>query len=244
MRHRILRDWFGWLETEVRTVGLEQLHAQRHSGWKAPRCIVSSQPYRDSIGGPSKPTITIRPSPTAAYTFHDWKLELDHDQVLQRLISDVYDDPTIFIRELLQNACDATRCRLYDTFALQHPGTTPPARPTQFDRDVRERYPVCVALLDEDAVISPDGPTERRLVFTIEDHGAGMNDEIIRRYFLQVGRSYYQSHEFRERFKFTPASRFGIGFLSVFAVSSDITVETSRLDPATKHAEGIRFAPP
>jgi hypothetical protein len=41
--HRILRDWFGWLVSEVRAAGLEQLHAARHDNWKAPSCIVSSQ---------------------------------------------------------------------------------------------------------------------------------------------------------------------------------------------------------
>ena len=89
--------------------------------------------------------------------------------------------------------------------------------------------------------LSLDGPVEKRPILTIEDRGTGMNEEIIRRYFLQVGRSYYESNEFRERFKFAPTSRFGIGFLSVFAVSKDITVDTARRDEATGAVKGIRL---
>ena len=58
------------------------------------------------------------------YTFHHWKLELDHEQVLQRLIHDVYGDPVVFVRELIQNALDATRSEMYADFATQNPGAT------------------------------------------------------------------------------------------------------------------------
>lgn len=239
--HRVLRDWFGWLEAEVRAAGLEQLHAARHSEWKAPRCVVSSQAAADILGANRNPTIIIRPAARAKYTFHDWKLELDHDLVLQRLIRDVYDDPTVFVRELIQNALDATRCQMYADFAFQHPDVMPPDRPTQFAPEFRERYPVSISFAHEDVALSSDGPTENRPVLTIEDRGTGMNEEIIRRYFLQVGRSYYQTNEFRERYKFAPASRFGIGFLSVFAVSKDITVDTARKDADTGKITGIRL---
>lgn len=239
--HAILRDWFGCLEVEVRNASLGQMHAGRHDNWKAPRCIVRSQSTADPSAAKSGPTIIIKPSSAAKYTFHDWKLELDHEQVLQRLISDVYDDPSVFVRELIQNALDATRCQMFVDFEAQDPDVTPPARPTQFSSDFLKRYPVIVSLAEEDVQLSPDGPTEKRQVFTIEDFGTGMSEDIIRRYFLQVGRSYYQSSEFRERFKFAPTSRFGIGFLSVFAVSDDVTVETAYIDAASGKSAGIKL---
>jgi molecular chaperone HtpG len=239
--HRVLRDWFGWLEAEVRAAGLEQLHAARHNNWKAPHCLVSSQASAGTRGSKHKATVIIQPAANAKYTFHDWKLELDHDLVLQRLIHDVYDNPAVFVRELIQNALDATRCQMYADFALQHPDASAPERPTWFDRDFRERYLVSISFAQEEVQLSPDGPRETRAVFTIEDRGTGMSEEIIRRYFLQVGRSYYQSSEFRERYKFAPTSRFGIGFLSVFAVSKDITVDTARRDNDTGRVTGIRL---
>jgi hypothetical protein len=189
--HCVLRDWFDWLEAEVRSAGLEQLHAERHQNWKAPRCVVARH------ASPGKATIIILPSPPrlpgggeclapAAYAFHDWKLEFDHELILQRLIYDVYDEPAVFVRELIQNALDATRCQMYTDFQSQNPGIDPPERPTQFPADFRERYPVIVSLTEEEVQLSPDNPTEKRKVFTIEDRGAGMNDEIIRRYFLAL----------------------------------------------------------
>ena len=237
--HRILRDWFSWLESEVRVTELEQLHAARHDKWRAPRCIVSSQATPDEGDGKGKPTIIIKPAKGARYAFHDWKLELDHDLVLERLIYDVYEDTSVFVRELIQNALDATRCQMYVDFAAQYPGVALPERPTQFPEDFRERYPVVLSLTEEEVKSSPDTPPEKRLVFTIEDHGTGMNEQIITRYFLQIGRSYYQSKEFRERFKFAPTSRFGVGFLSVFAVSRNITVCTAKRDDAVGKVAGL-----
>ena len=239
--HRVLRDWFGWLEAEIRAAGLEQLHATRHGDWKPPRCIVSSQATTEIPKSSDKPTIIIKPAPNAQYTFHDWKLELDSGRVLQLLIHNVYNDPTVFVRELIQNALDATRCQMYADFASMNPGATPPSRPTQFPSEFRENYSARILPNQEDVELSADGPTEKRHVFTIEDHGTGMNEDIIRRYFLEVGRSYYQSMEFRERYKFAPTSRFGIGFLSTFAVSRDITVDTARRDEVAATITGIRL---
>jgi molecular chaperone HtpG len=239
--HRVLLDWFSWLEAEVHTAGLEQLHSSRHETWKAPECTVTSQASADTSAAKAKATIIVRPSRGAKYLFHNWRLELDNGSVLRRLIHDVYNDPVVFVRELIQNALDATRCQMYLDFASQHPGDALPERPTQFGADLRERYPIVITFGDEEVRLSPDGPTERRSVFTIDDRGTGMDEEIICRYFLQVGRSYYESSAFRERYKFAPSSRFGIGFLSVFAVSSDIRVETARRDDATGKIIGIRL---
>ena len=239
--HRVLRDWFAWLEAEVQATGLEQLHASRHGSWKMPRCMVASKATTDAPLGRRKPTIVVAPRAQARYEFHDWRLELDSEKVLERLIFDVYQNPTVFVRELIQNALDATRCQLYADYSARNPGVTAPDRPSRFAAEIRELYPVKISLADEDVRLSPDSPSERRPVFTIEDSGTGMSEEIIRRYFLQVGRSYYQSNEFRARFKFSPTSRFGVGFLSVFAVSKDITVDTLRRSESTGRLEGIRL---
>ncbi len=240
--HRVLRDWFGWLESEVHEAGLEQLHATRHSGWKVPRCIVSSQATPNDGNKTARPTIIIRPASGANYTFHDWKFELDHEQILERLIYDVNAGPLIFVRELVQNALDATRCQMYSDFAKEHPDQPLPERPTQFPAEFRERYPVILTLAEEDVKASPDAKPEKRMVFTIEDCGTGMNEDIIKHYFLQVGRSYYRSNDFREHYKFAPTSRFGVGFLSVFAVSKAITVNTARRDDASGTIRGLRLS--
>ena len=53
-----------------------------------------------------------------------------------------------------------------------------------------------------------------------------MDRDIIQRYLLQIGRSFYTTDEFARSFRFFPTSRSGMGFLSVFKVSNKIIVET------------------
>ena len=239
--HRVLRDWFAWLEVEVRTAGLEQLHSPRHDNWKAPLCTVNSQASVEALNKNHNATVVLRPEKGAHYVFHDWKLQLDLAAVLQLLIRDVYNNPTVFLRELIQNALDATRCQMYADFALAHGHDNVPERSTQFPDEFRERYRVSVSLTEEEVKLTPDGPIEARPVFTVEDRGTGMSEDIVQRYFLQIGRSYYQSYEFRKQYKFAPTSQFGIGFLSVFAVSNDVTVDTARRDDDTGRIKGIRL---
>lgn len=104
--------------------------------------------------------------------------------------------------------------------------TTPPEYPTQVSPDVRSRYPVSISLKWTEVENPLSGEIEKRQILTIADCGIGMDKEVIERYFLQVGRSFYTTDEFRRRFRFIPTSRFGLGFLSTFAVSDLVTVDT------------------
>lgn len=198
--------------------------AARHNDWPAPEASLNE------AGG----TIKIRPAPSATYIPSKWTFELDHEAVLQRLISDVYSQPRAFIRELLQNALDANRSQMYAD--LVEEGLEAPEYPTQVDEERRSRYSVKISLGTKEIENPLSGETEQRQVLTVEDRGIGMDKEIIQRYFLQVGRSYYTTDEFRRNFRFIPTSRFGLGFLSVFAVSDHVTVET--LKPSSPNQDG------
>lgn len=212
--HRFLLDWCKWLVEEVRNAAVVMSRSSRHSEWRSPLI---------SLDGDS-PTIQIQPAEDATYFFSEWKFELDHNLVFQRLIYDVYDAPLTFIRELIQNALDATRSQMY--VDMKGEGIALPQYPTQAEPDRRERYPICVSLKTKDHYNELSGECEQRQVLIVEDIGIGMDRDIIRRYFLQIGRSYYQSNEFRRSFPFSPTSRFGVGFLSVFAESDNVVVET------------------
>jgi len=212
--HRYLRDWFQWLEDEVKNATVLSTHWQRHREWRPPLA---------TLQGPD-PTIEIQKAPGATYIFGDWKLELDHEAILERLVYDVHERHEAFIRELIQNALDAARCRMYSDY--QAAGLEPPEYPTQFPEKWRQRYPVQLTLEEREFINDLSGESEKRQVLIVEDYGIGMDQEIIQKYFLQIGRSYYITDEFRRRFKFNPTSRFGVGFLSVFAVSNHVEVET------------------
>ena len=117
---------------------------------------------------------------------------------------------------MIQNALDATRCRIYADYQVA--GHEPPEYRIQFPEEWRQRYPVQLTLEERDFPNDLSGEPEKRQVLIVEDFGIGMDQEIIQKFFLQIGRSYYITDEFRRLFKFNPTSRFGVGFLSVFAV--------------------------
>ena len=75
--HRVLRDWFGWLENEVRNTAYEQVRSVRHGNWRPPPCVVESKGASRISGQSSGSTISIEPSKSATYTFHNWRLELE-----------------------------------------------------------------------------------------------------------------------------------------------------------------------
>lgn len=68
----------------------------------------------------------------------------------------------------------------------------------------------------------------------VQDNGIGMTADIVRNFFLRVGRSYYSSPEFRTRYgdvAFAPIARFGIGALSAFLVADRLVVATRHREP-------------
>ncbi|HEX8052832.1 MAG TPA: ATP-binding protein, partial [Thermoleophilaceae bacterium] len=220
--HRVLRDWCDWLAQEVTNAAALMAHSARHGDWRAP--ITRSR-------GPD-PTIEIDRAQDATYVLEDWKLEIDADAVLTRLTEDIYGEQGAFLRELIQNALDASRCQMY--LDLRAEGIEPPPNPAHVEAAFRDKYGVRVAI-DEILTESPvSGKRERRHVITVEDSGIGMDREVIQRFFLQIGRSFYTSREFDRVFTFVPTSRFGLGFLSVFGVSDDVTVETYKPSSAAQ----------
>lgn len=131
-------------------------------------------------------------------------------------------DPSVFVRELLQNAIDAVRTR------------------KQLDKNLSRNWKPQIIIrtwMDMDGYYW----------FRIEDNGIGMTEEMIREYFLRVGHSYYNSEQFKadkirceadEDYK--PVSRFGIGILSCFMGDSQNTC----VEMTTKHyPENGRYFP-
>jgi molecular chaperone HtpG len=222
--HRFLQDWCKWIEDEITNARVLMSRAERHRNWQPPEVRVD----------PDVGTIKIRPAPDAVYIPSDWNFKLDQDEVFQRLIKDVYDHPQSYLRELIQNSLDATRCQLF--LELRKDGRDIPEYSTQVDQEYRFRYELRIRLTYTEVLNELSGQMEQRQLLTVEDSGIGMDKQIIRDYFLQVGRSFYKTEEFRRSFRFVPTSRFGLGFLSVFAVSNLVTVETYK--PSSQSGDG------
>jgi hypothetical protein len=158
------------------------------------------------------------------YRWGDYRFDLDRHAVLQLFMGDrLYANPYVFIRELLQNAIDACRLNAY-----LH----------DLDPDEME---VRISVWEDSA---------GNYWFRVDDNGVGMDQHIIEKYFLGVGRSYYNSDELRADIlkkqkpdrKFVSISRFGIGVLSTFIVGDRIEVSTRRRLPGGELVSGIRLS--
>ena len=225
--HRYLKDWCSWLVREIESGTVLMSRSNRHNKWVLPRASI------DCAGA----TITIAPSASANYMPCNWQFELRPELVFERLIGDAYSDSNAYIRELLQNAFDATRCQMYRD--LQEGGVSPPAYPTQVEASIRSQYPIRVTLSQRQCPNQLSGLDEERQFLSVEDVGIGMDEDIIKRFLLQVGESFYTTSEFRRTYRFVPTSRFGVGFLSVFSASDRIEIDTfkprSALDRGPLH---------
>lgn len=177
-----LTEYCGWLKKELETCCR---HLEEHSR----RWCGSSNPV---------PLLLDVKFTRKNYASAKFRLKLDQDGVLKLLSGDeLYDDNTVFVRELLQNAIDAVLAR------------------RACDPDFGEN----------DGRITVDVWTDERYCwFRIQDDGIGMNQEAIEQYFLNVGHSYYSDENGLKRdlllskkdTSFQPISRFGIGILSCF----------------------------
>ena len=115
----------------------------------------------------------------------------------------LYSDSGVFVRELLQNSIDAI---------MTH-------------KALNNR-------LEGKISIRTWTDNEGYSWFRIKDNGIGMDEEIIKKYLLKIGRSYYQSDDFQKlqkehTIKNKPISRFGIGILSCFMNDPNTLVEIS-----------------
>ena len=183
---------------------------------------------------PSKIKREIEP---IGYVSGEFLLTMDHVKVLELLSgSDLYDQKWVFIRELLQNSIDAIRLR----------------------SEMDSKFSIEDGRIDLWDWHDENGDRW----FRIDDNGTGMTLGIIKRFFLKVGNSYYNSNELkRNLYRFTKnadleyqgISQFGIGFLSCFLCGNNIDISTlyfndeiSELDIGKKslYGYGIRLSIP
>lgn len=129
------------------------------------------------------------------------RFNLDRGKLLDLLVGHtIYNEPTVAIRELMQNAIDAVRYQYH----------------INKKNNVREEMGKIKVTWDEET---------RELI--VEDNGLGMDFDVIIYHLMNVGSSFYSSSQVTsENDDFTPISRFGIGVLSYFMISDNIEIVT------------------
>ena len=166
----------------------------------------------------------------SGYHYGDYHFSLDQRQVLDLLMGEnLYDSPYVFVREMLQNALDASRLREH----LER---------LRGSKDFKAQ-PIHVSeWLDRD----------RYRWVRFDDFGTGMDEQIVRDHLLKVGSSYYTSAQYEaDKLRaskglgsdFAPISRFGIGLLSSCFIAADrVEISTLRQLPDGTRAAPVRFS--
>ncbi len=129
------------------------------------------------------------------------KFSLDYEKVVNLLMGEhIYGEKRMGLRELIQNSIDAVM-----------------VMKEQASREIVDSYTptICIELDKNNNYV------------VIHDNGIGMNEDILDRYFFNIGQSYYSSKEYKNaHLKYSAIGRYGIGFLACFMLSSIITMET------------------
>jgi hypothetical protein len=136
------------------------------------------------------------------------KFVLDQNKILELFMGvGLYQDELLCLRELYQNALDASKCmRAYNS-----------------TKGIKQELPIVFGIGKE--LINGK---EQEYIYCL-DHGMGMDDYIIKNYLLNIGSSYYKSADFKRanadwNFNVIPTSQFGIGLLSGFMLADKIGV--------------------
>ncbi len=198
-----IKDFLDWVDEELNNCSKLQKYCKRfwQQNFPFPRAIL-----RDEIEADG-------------YMSGDFCMTMDQEQILQLLTGEnLYDSPEVFVRELLQNAIDATLLRGEMDTHFQ---------PENSRIDFWKWN-------DE----------EGNIWFRIDDRGTGMTLGMLQRYFLKVGNSYYTSRELerdlsehnQER-NYQGISCFGIGFLSCFLCGDYAEVSTLYFDSEKNRRE-------
>ena len=127
---------------------------------------------------------------------------IDQQKILSLLVGEtLYNNLSVSLRELAQNAIDAVKVKLYELQEAHCDDGYKPQVDVYWDKNNRELM-IC-------------------------DNGTGMNMDIIENHLLKVGSSRYQDAEFQKKHpNFNSISRFGIGLLTCFLIADDVDILT------------------
>ena len=133
------------------------------------------------------------------------RFNLEYRQIAKLLMGEkIYGSKKDGLRELLQNAIDAAL--LMKDIESSNPYST---------------YVPTVG-------IEVNKRAKQLIVF---DNGIGMSEDVLQKYFFNIGNSYYASRDYHSSgYKYSPIGHFGIGFMACFMLSSRITLETKHYE--------------
>ena len=159
------------------------------------------------------------------------KLTISQEKAFQIIEgASIYDDSLVFLREVLQNALDATKLQLWndlcdDTY-MAWMGSLDKARlqtlqPYDIDQKIYDNYPITVEVSTID---------DNHIKIQVTDRGTGIAVEDFKR-MCNVGESFESCKQLRNTINempnwLRPTAGFGIGLQSIFLVADKFTIDT------------------
>lgn len=160
----------------------------------------------------------------------DLRLEISQEKAFQIIEgSNIYKDKFIFIRELIQNAADASKLQMWEDLISgtyqswldrgKEPGKL---QPYDISKDVYQNYPIDIELSTQE-----DGITR----IEIRDRGTGISIEAFKR-MCKVGTSNSGSKKIQQNIQsmpdwLRPTAGFGVGLQSIFLLTDSFEIDTS-----------------
>lgn len=196
-----IQDYMGWIDNEIDNYYvLKNRWEMNQSSENGQYCFNIEKVDRTDIGYDKDQFVPD----------NDMKFVLNQSKILELLMGiQLYKDPFLCLREIYQNALDASKCmKAYN----KKKGKT-------------ENLTIEFGIGEEDL----HGKKERYIYCL--DHGTGMNAYIIKNYLLHIGNSYYRSKDFAKQntdwgYDVKPTSQFGIGLLSGYMIADKIGITT------------------
>ncbi|HEX5001777.1 MAG TPA: hypothetical protein VFW78_04720 [Bacteroidia bacterium] len=229
--YRLTRSWFDWLEEEVEKQGKEWSNiAPSDLGGSAPRI------------GKGKIKVYFNNKITDD-KYLNLRFEISNNKIFEILEgSSIYEKAGFtFIRELVQNALDASKIQFWTEiekgtfdFAFREHFKDKTLTNTQILEKIKFPTDIPDSLNDSfDIKLSVNWTDDKKkdLVFTVEDYGTGISNSDLLRMTNKVGESRKRNKAYidmlnRMPFWLKPTGAFGIGLQSVFIVSDSFKVQT------------------
>lgn len=139
----------------------------------------------------------------------------------------IYTNPgQAFIREIVQNALDASKLQLWKDLKYYHDDIGKIRFSCDIEQKIYKKYPVHLSVDWEDET------TKDAIIVTCEDWGTGISEENLIRMTSKVGESRKADKDYLKTiaempYWLQPTAAFGLGLQTIFYVANEFTVQTS-----------------
>ncbi|MBQ8327580.1 MAG: hypothetical protein IJX86_10940 [Lachnospiraceae bacterium] len=197
-----IQDYLDWVDNEI-----DNYYILKNK-WGANR-ITDFEKYNLPLGGQVDRS-EVKYDKDNFIPNKDMKFVLHQAKILELLMGvQLYKDKYLCIREIYQNALDASKCML--AFNKKNGKS----------ENLNIEFGIGTEMIQG---------KEQKYIYCL-DHGTGMNSYIINNYLLHIGNSYYKSKDFAKKntdwgYDVKPTSQFGIGILSGYMLADKIGITT------------------